>query len=139
MYTTYLFWGMIIYVIARVIMTKGASKSDEKIVTSRFKNLVFFSFLVVAIGGFNEAIRFGSDQINFFDWLYNMWAFLKYFIQIPLIAIAGYHFFNFIYENEMTSIWKLKANHFALAVVSVFGWVIFRLFYFLGINFLKTL
>ena len=139
MYTVYLFWGMIAYIVIRVIMTKGASKPGEEIITGRFKNLIFFSFLAVVVGGFNEAIRFSSDQINFYDWLYNLWAFLKYFVQIPLMAAAGYHFFNYVYENKMTNIWKLKANHFALAVVSVFGWVIWKLFYFLGSKFLGLL
>ena len=139
MYTTYLFWGMIAYVIVRVITTKGVSKSGEKIVTDRFKSLVFFLFLTTAVGGHNEAIRFGSDQINFYDWLYNLWLFMKYFVQVPLMAVTGYHFFNYVYENEMTSLWKLKANHFVLAIISIFGWVIWKLFYSIGLSFLRAL
>ncbi len=139
MWTTYLFWGIIGYIIVRVMVAKRASKSNEKIVTSRFKNFVLFSFLAIAVGGFNEAIRFGSDQINFYDLLYNFWLFLRYFIQVPLTTIVGYHFFNYIYENELTSVWKLKSNHFALAIVSIFGWIIWKLFYTIGIAFLRVL
>ncbi|MFX0181984.1 MAG: hypothetical protein ACFE95_02780 [Candidatus Hodarchaeota archaeon] len=139
MFTTYLFWGIIIYVIVKVAVTKGASKADEEIMTGRLKNLIFFTFLAIVVSGFNDAIMFGGDLINFYDWLYGFWLFLKYFIQVPLIAVAGYHIFCYIYENEMTSFWKLKFNHFVLAVISVVGWFIWNLSHFIGINFLKIL
>jgi len=139
MYTTYLAVAIIAYVIIRLVATKGLRSTGNKSLSGRFWKITLFSLLSVMIGGFNDAIRFGGDLINFLDWLYDSWLFLKYFVQLPLIAAAGYHFFRYIYENEMTSIWNLRVNHFILIILGLFSWVIWQLFHTIGLAFLRML
>jgi len=137
--TTYLAYAIIIYVVVRLVTSKGIISPDKKPLSTRFWRLALFSFSAVIISGFNDAVRFGSDQINFYDWLYNLWLFLKYFVQIPLLAAVGYHFYNYIYENEMTSLWNLKINHFVLIILGLFSWVVWQAFHVIGSAFLGVL
>lgn len=139
MYMTYLAIIIVIYVAVRLITSKGVMSSDKKPMSLRFWRLTLFAFSVAAIGGFNDAIRFGADIINFHDWLYNMWSFLRYFIQFPLVAVMGYHLFSYIFENEMTSVWNLKINHFVLIILGLFSWVIWHSFNIIGIAFLRII
>lgn len=139
MYTTYLAIGIIIYVAIRLVTTKGIMSPDKKPLSQRFWRLTLFSFLAVVVSGFNDAIRFGADVINFYDWLYNSWLFLRYFVQIPLLGAVGYHFYNYIYENEMTSLWNLKINHFVLIILGLLSWIVWQVFHIIGLAFLRAL